>query len=262
MGGGSGRKNAQGRMDHGGHWRSETDWPPPATLKTRFYLHEDGALSRDVPTSQTAKKVYEYDPRNPVPSIGGTITSGEPLMAGGAFDQRETEKVFGAKAPYRPLSERPDVLMFQSSVLVEDVEVTGAIEAELWISSNCPDTDFTIKLVDAYPPNRDYPEGYAMNVADGIMRCRYRDSWESPTLMEPGQVYKIRVETFPTSNLFKKGHRIRLDVSSSNFPHFDLNLNSGAPESKGPQVRVATNTIYLDQDRPSNLLLPIIPMRS
>jgi hypothetical protein len=259
MGGGTGRRNAQGRMDHGGHWRAEADWPPPSTVKTRFYLHESGELARTAPTMPTAKKVYRYDPRNPVPSIGGTITSGEPLMVGGAFDQREASKVFGAKAPYRALSERSDVLVFQSPVLTSDVEVTGAVEAELWISSNCPDTDFTIKLVDVYPPNDDYPAGYAMNVADGILRCRYRDSWEEPVLMEPGQLYKVRVETFPTSNLFKTGHRIRVDVSSSNFPHFDLNLNTGAPESKGPAVRVATNTVFINAEHASSVILPIVP---
>ena len=109
----------------------------------------------------------------------------------------------------------------------------------MWIASNCPDTDFTIKLIDVYPPNEDYPEGYAMNLTDGILRCRYRDSWEKPALMVAGQVYRITVSAFATSNLFKRGHRIRLDVSSSNFPHFDLNLNTGAAEGAGPDVRVA-----------------------
>jgi uncharacterized protein len=259
MGGGSGRKNAQGRMDHGGKWRAEKDWPVPSTVPTRFYLGGKGELSHQTPLDDAGQKTYKYDPRDPVPSIGGTITSGEPLMAGGAFDQRGGAKIFGAKEPYGPLADRADVLVFQTSVLTSDIEVTGAIEADLWIASNCPDTDFTVKLIDVYPPNLDYPEGYAMNVADGIMRCRYRDSWETPTLMEPGKAYRIRVETFPTSNLFKRGHRIRLDVSSSNYPHFDLNLNTGAPESKGPEVRVATNTIFFDRARPSSVTLPIIP---
>jgi hypothetical protein len=146
--------------------------------------------------------------------------------------------------------------------LRSDIEVTGAIEATLWISSDCVDTDFTIKLIDLYPSSEDYPEGYAMNVADGIMRCRYRDSWEKPSLMRPGKVYKVKVQTFPTSNLFKAGHRIRLDVSSSNFPHFDLNLNTGAPEGKGTTIRAANNVIYLDAARPSQVMLPIIPVQA
>ena len=154
------------------------------------------------------------------------------------------------------------MLVFQTAPLDSDVEVTGAIEAELWIASNCPDTDFTIKLIDVYPPNADYPHGYAMNLTDGILRCRYRDSWERPTLMTPGQAYRIKVTAFPTSNLFKRGHRIRLDVSSSNFPHFDLNLNTGAPEGRGGEMRVATNTIFMDASHPSSVLLPVIPSRA
>jgi len=179
-------------------------------------------------------------------------------MVGGAFDQRESPAFLGSRAPYESLAERADVLVFQTAPLAADVEVTGAIEAELWISSNRPDTDFTIKLIDVYPPNADYPHGYAMNLTDGILRCRYRDSWERPSLLTPGQVYRIKVSAFPTSNLFKRGHRIRLDVSSSNFPHFDLNLNTGAPEGGGPELRVATNRVFMDKERASHVLLPVI----
>jgi putative CocE/NonD family hydrolase len=249
MGGGTGRKNAAGRMDHGGRWRDEKQWPLPQALPTNFYLHGDGELSERAPPGDSPPRVYEYDPRHPVPTIGGTVTSGQPVMVGGAFDQRT-------------LAERPDVLVFQTAPLEKDIEVTGAIEAELWIASNCPDTDFTIKLVDVYPPNEDYPHGYAMNLTDGILRCRYRDSWERPTLMTPGQVYRIRVTAFPTSNLFKRGHRIRLDVSSSNFPHFDLNLNTGAAEGAGPDIRVATNRVFVDKARASRVVLPVITRRT
>jgi len=116
-------------------------------------------------------------------------------------------------------------------------------------------------LIDVYPPNEDFPEGFALNLTDGILRCRYRDSWESPTPLTPGQVYAIKVEAFPTSNLVKRGHRIRVDVSSSNFPHFDVNPNTGAPEGKGLTRRVAKNTLYVDAGRPSNVALPVIPAR-
>jgi hypothetical protein len=142
------------------------------------------------------------------------------------------------------------------------MEVTGAIEANLWIASDGPDTDFTIKLIDVYPPSPDYPEGYALNLTDGILRCRYRDSWEKPTMMTPGESYRIKVAAFPTSNLFKAGHRIRLDVSSSNFPHFDVNPNTGAPEGTGMTRRVARNTVFVDSGRPSHVLLPVIPRRT
>jgi len=259
MGGGSGRKIASGRMDHGGRWRAEHEWPLGRMQPTPHYMHADGTLSQTKPTSQSASKSYKYDPRDPVPSIGGTITSGEPILSGGGFDQRESPRFYGSRAPYRPLAERPDVLVFQTGVLERDVELTGPIEANLWISSDCPDTDFTIKLVDVYPANEDYPEGYALDITDGIMRCRYRDSWEDPTLITPGKSYLIKVSCFPTSNLFKRGHRIRLDVSSSNYPHFDLNFNTGAPEGQGPNVRVATNTLYLDRIRASHVVLPIVP---
>jgi putative CocE/NonD family hydrolase len=262
MGGGSGRKNAAGRMDHGGSWRWESDWPIPDTRWTRYYMHRDGALSLAAPSEESAWKQYDFDPRHPVPTIGGTVTSGQPLMVGGAFDQRESPRFFGSREPYRPLAARADVLVFQTPPLEEDLEATGPIAVTLWISSSCPDTDFTAKLIDVCPPNADYPDGFAMNLTDGILRVRYRDSWERPTLMIPRTVYPIRIEAFPTSNLFQRGHRIRLDVSSSNFPHFDVNPNTGDPEGRAPEFRVATNRVYLDRSRPSHVVLPLIPRRA
>ena len=259
MGGGSGRRNAEGRLDHGGRWRNADDWPIPGTVHTPYYLHVDGTLSTDPPGGRAGSLTYRYDPENPVPSIGGTITSGRPIMEGGAYDQRERADFFGSTEPFRPLAERPDVLVFQTPHLAEAMEVTGPLVVRLWISSDCPDTDFTAKLVDVYPPSEDWPEGFAMNLTDGIVRCRYRDSWEAPTMMEPGQVYEVRVEAFPTSNLFQAGHRLRIDVSSSNYPHFDLNFNTGEPEGLATGVRVATNTVWMDASRPSHALLPMVP---
>ena len=261
MGGGSGRRNAAGRLDHGGRWRSERDWPIPDTRWRPYYFGRDGSLSPSAPAAREAWHEYRFDPRAPVPTIGGTVTSGQPVMVGGAFDQREGPRFFGSTEPYRRLAERSDVLVFQTPPLETDVEVTGPIVANLWIASDCPDTDVTIKLVDVYPPNVDYPDGFAMNITDGILRVRYRDSWERPSLMVPGTVYAIRVSAFPTSNLFARGHRIRLDVSSSNFPHFDVNPNTGEPEARATSVRVATNRVYLDADRPSHVVLPVIPPR-
>jgi putative CocE/NonD family hydrolase len=262
MGGGSGRRNAQGRMDHGGRWRAEKDWPIPDARLTPYYLHPEGRLAPETPAAQTARLSYDFDPANPVPSIGGTITSGKPVMQGGAFDQREGPHVFGCREPYLPLAARADVLVFETAPLDADLEVTGAIEARLWIASDRPDTDFTIKLIDVHPPNEDYPEGFAMNLTDGIMRVRYRKSWERPEMLTPGEVAQITVSAFPTSNLFKKGHKIRLDISSSNFPHFDVNPNTGAPEGEGQVRQVARNTVFLDTSRPSHVLLPVIPARA
>jgi putative CocE/NonD family hydrolase len=261
MGGGSGRRNAQGRMDHGGRWRAESDWPLPDLRQTAYYLHGDGRLAAEPPQSKADHLSYDFDPADPVPSIGGTITSGEPIMRGGAYDQREDPRFFGTRSPYRPLAARPDVLVFETPPLEADLEVTGAIVAKLWISSDRPDTDFTIKLIDVYPPNEDYPEGFAMNLTDGILRLRYLRSWEKPTLLRAGAVAAVTVEAFPTSNLFKRGHRIRLDLSSSNFPHFDVNPNTGAAEGTGGVRQVARNTVFLNKDRPSHVLLPIVPSR-
>jgi uncharacterized protein len=262
MGGGSGRRNSQGRMDHGGRWRSETDWPLPDLQPTAYYLHGDGRLAPEQQTAREHSLSYEFDPDHPVPSIGGTITSGEPVMRGGAYDQREGPRFFGSREPYLPLAKRSDVLVFETPPLAAEVELTGPVTARLWIESNCLDTDFTIKLIDVYPPSHDYPEGFAMNITDGILRARYRRSWEKPELLRPGTVAGITVEAFPSSNLFQRGHRIRLDVSSSNFPHFDVNPNTGAPEGTGSTRRIARNRLYLDRNRPSHVVLPIVPRRA
>jgi hypothetical protein len=262
MGGGSGRKTPEGRLLHGGRWRSEAAWPIPDQRLTAYYLTGAGALSTAKAASGAEPLRFDFDPQHPVPTMGGTVTSGEPLMRGGGYDQREGPGFYGSRPPYLPVEARPDVLVFQTEPLVEDVEVTGAIEANLWISSDGPDTDFTIKLIDVYPPSEDYPQGFALNLTDGILRCRYRDSWENPVLMTPDQIYLIRVRAFPTSNLFTAGHRIRLDVSSSNFPHFDVNPNTGAPEGKGLTRRVARNSVFVDASRCSHVILPLIPKRA
>jgi putative CocE/NonD family hydrolase len=257
MGGGSGRRNRDGRLHHGGRWRAERDWPLPDARATRLHLQPGGLLDAAAPQG-SGSATFRYDPRHPVPTIGGTVTSGEPVMVGGAFDQREGPAFFGSEQPGRALADRPDVLVFQTAVLTEDMEVTGPVEADLWISSDCPDTDITIKLIDLYPPGPDYPQGYAMNLTDGILRCRYRDSWERPSPLKPGRVYRVRVQAFPTSNLFKAGHRIRLDISSSNYPHFDLNPNTGEPEGRWRRTRIAANTIHTAPDHPSALILPLV----
>jgi hypothetical protein len=260
MGGGTGRRNKDGRLEHGGHWREATDWPLPDTRYTPFYLHRDGRLGTELPEKEASPVSYDYDPRNPVPTIGGALVSHSiPVMDAGAFDQREAPRFFACKPPYLPLASRSDVLVFETPPLDHDVEVTGPIEVHLWISSNCIDTDFTAKLIDCYPPNEDYPEGFAMNITDGILRARYRRSWEDAEMMTPGEIYKIALQPFPTSNLFKAGHRIRVDISSSNFPRFDVNPNTGEPEGLWRRTRVATNSVYVDRMRPSHIVLPVIP---
>ncbi len=139
------------------------------------------------------------------------------------------------------------------------MEVTGYIRVVLHVSSTGLDTDFTAKLVDVHPPNADYPRGYAMNVADGILRARFRNGREEAELMEPGEVYELVIEPYPTANVFKKGHRIRLDISSSNFPRFDVNPNTGEPILRHRRFRIVDNTVYHDRRRPSHVILPVIP---
>jgi putative CocE/NonD family hydrolase len=259
MGGGSGRRNGSGRLDHGGAWRTATDWPLPGTRFVNHYLRCDGTLSPTAPAGAEPPRRFDYDPRQPVPTIGGAISSGEPLMVAGAFDQVEDPRFFGCKPPWRPLAGRPDVLVFQTPPLEADVEIAGPIVVRLWISSTCPDTDFTAKLIDVHPPAADYPQGFAMNLTDGILRVRYRDSWEQPEPMVPGNVYRIEIVAFPTANRFQRGHCIRLDIASSNFPKFDFNPNTGEPDGDWREMRVATNTVHLGAGTPSHIVLPILP---
>ena len=279
MGGGSGRKNAEGRLDHGGRWRSESEWPLARTNYTHFYIHDDGTLSTQQPGEASSSTTYLFDPKDPVPTIGGNFSSLnylKPLPTGvkpefvprsirselvtpnGGFDQQEGPQFFGCEPPYLPISSRPDVVVFQTPPLEQDTEITGPIEVVLWASSTAVDTDFTAKLIDVYPPNEDYPQGYALNLNDSIIRARYRDSRESAELMEPGQVYKFTITLYPTSNLFQRGHRIRLDISSSNFPRFDVNPNTGELLGLNRRTAVAENTIYHDRDYPSHVVLPVI----
>ena len=258
MGGGSERRNAEGRMDHGGCWIAGDDWPLPHTRFVPYYLHGNGRLSAEPPLAGATALSYDYDPDDPVPTIGGALTSGRPVFDGGAFDQREDERFYGCKRPGLPLAARRDVLVFETPPLAEDVAVVGPIKIVLHVSSNCIDTDFTAKLIDVHPGNPDYPQGYAMNLSDGILRCRYRDSWERSQWMSPGVVYEIEIEPYATSNLFKSGHRIRLDISSSNFPRYDVNTNTGEPEGRARCKQIAVNTVYVDRARASHVVLPIV----
>ena len=281
MGGGDGRKNADGRMFHGGRWRSEREWPLARTVYSAYYIRGDGTLSTEPPNAAASSTTYVYDPERPVPTIGANVSSlavlrkqpypvkdsmllptaarVEQIVLAGAFDQREGPDFFGCEPPFLPIGSRHDVLVFQTPLLEHDVEVTGPIEVKLWISSSAPDTDFTARLIDVHPPSDDYPEGFAMNLTDSIMRVRFRSSWEDPQLLEPGEVAELTIVPYPTSNLFKAGHRMRLDISSSNFPRFDPNPNTGAELPSDGRKQRAENTVHHDAARPSHIVLPVIP---
>src|SRR5579864_438694 len=236
-------------------YHQESDWPPPEAKPTRFFLHSggsanslrgDGSLSV-TPPKQEASDKFTYDPANPVPTIGGSLCCDAQHYEPGPRDQRAAEN-------------RNDVLIYSTKPLADDMEVTGPVTLELWATSSAVDTDFTAKLVDVSP------DGFAMDLTDGILRMRYRDSQEKPALINPGQVYKVSLDLSATSNVFKKGHILRLEVSSSNFPRFDRNLNTGATRylktsdtASGAQFVSATNVIYHDVEHPSALILPVVP---
>jgi putative CocE/NonD family hydrolase len=264
MGGGGGKKTydvlgLNGRIDHGGRWRSESQWPLAAAREVPFYLNGCGALSPGKPGAISSSSILRFDPQNPVPTVGGSISVGFEFMPPGGFDQRARFAL--AAGDSLPLGSRPDVLVFVSEPLAEPLEVTGSATVKLWVSSTARDTDFTAKLIDLYPPSADYPDGYALNLTDSIIRMRFRDSWTNPAPMTPGEVYETSIPFYPTSNLFGRGHRIRLDISSSNFPRFDVNPNTGGTLGEpGPAV-VADNTVHHGAARPSHIVLPVVPTK-
>ena len=282
MGGGYGRRNREGRLNHGGRWREENEWPLSRARQRPHYLRMGGDLSLEEPAKDDTPASFAFDPEHPVPTVAGSVTGFYELvplpegvdasyirpkarmrsivMSGGAH-QKEEPSIVGARPPYPLLSDRPDVLVFQTPPLDEDVEVTGPVTVRLWVSSSAVDTDFTARLLDIYPPSEDYPSGYHLNLVDSIIRARYRNGFEKAELMEPGQAYKVELNLTPISNLFRAGHRIRLDISSSNFPRFDVNPNTGEPMGRHTHTVVAHNTVYLDREHPSQVVLAIIPRR-
>jgi len=180
------------------------------------------------------------------------------IMTPGPADQRESPEYFTAREPYPRLRDRPDVLVYETEPLKEDVEVTGRARINLWVSSSAVDTDFTAKLVDVYPPNEDYPDGYEMLINDSIIRTRFREGFDREVFLEPGEIVPVSILLPPTSNLFAKGHRIRLDVSSSNFPRLDRNPNTGEPTGRHTHMVKAEQAVYADPEHPSHVTLPVV----
>jgi uncharacterized protein len=276
----NGRRNEEGRRNHGGRWRMEKSWPLERAKDTPWYLHADGRLSPEQPPAGAdpagAGTTFRFDPRDPVPTIGGGLSAGEPLLVPGAFDQRGNppgasrssdpgrryplfaRPEFYGSTSTLPLAARDDVLVFQTGPLTDPVEVTGPILARLWISSSAVDTDFTVKLVDVAPPSADYPHGFAMLLTDSIQRCRYRSSRERAELMTPGEVCRLEFPLYPTSNVFAAGHRIRVDVSSSNWPRFDVNPNTGEPLGRHRGTQTALNTVFHTERHASCVVLPVV----
>jgi putative CocE/NonD family hydrolase len=216
----------------GNFWRSAGSWPPPATSRP-FYLHADKCLRLETPQGDD-KLTYRYDPENPVPTLGGQNL----LISKGPMDQR-------------PVESRGDVLLFTSDPLTEPLEVTGRITARLFISSDCPDTDFTVKLSDVYP------DGKSLLVTDGIRRASLRNTYEKHEPLAAGEVYELEVDLWSTSLIFNQGQQIRIAVSSSNSPRFEPNPNTGDAHPVPGKTRVATNTVHFSEKHPSRVVLPI-----
>ncbi len=258
MGTGTGKKTSDGHLDHGGTWRDEQEWPLARAKATPYYLQEGGALFAAAPSAAEAATSFAFDPAHPVPTIGGNISSGGGILLQGAWDQRGGPHVWNAPQAI-PLSAHNDILVFQTEPLAEDLEVTGELLVKLWIKSSARDTDFTAKLLDVYPPSADFPAGFDLNIGDGIQRARFRESRTNEVLLQPGEVYPLEITLYPTSNVFKRGHRIRVDISSSNFPRFDLNPNTGEPLNDNRRRQIATNTVLHDAAHPSHIVLPVIP---
>jgi putative CocE/NonD family hydrolase len=230
-------------------WRDEQEWPLTRAVETKYYLHSsghantlngDGLLTTTPPEIEESDQ-YAYDPGHPVMTRGGAVLM-SPEFPAGPYDQRPTES-------------REDVLVYSTPPLDQDIEVTGPIVVHLWAASSAPDTDFVARLVDVHP------DGYAQNLTDGIIRARYRDfaRGEAPSLIEPGHAYEYEIDLWSTSNLFKKGHRIRLDITSSCFPRWDRNPNTGHEFGADAELVVAHQTILHDAEHPSYVTLPVVP---
>jgi putative CocE/NonD family hydrolase len=245
MGGGSGEWTASGALNHGGVWRDAGGWPHPQAKPMRLHL-DSGRLSEMAP-AEKGQAAYVFDPENPVPTIGGRYG---PC----AQDQVCSPKYRGCDNSL-PLDDRDDVLSFATEPLKEAIDVTGKVRARLWVSSDAKDTDFTAKLIDVYP------NGYAMIIADGLIRMRFRDGFEKAKLMKPGEVYEATIDLGSTSNLFALGHRIRLEISSSNFPQNEPNPNTGEPINGWTKKVKARNTVYFDKTRASHVELPVVPAK-
>jgi putative CocE/NonD family hydrolase len=252
-------------------------------------MHDDGSLNSFASSDDYSRLTFTFDPDNPVPTIGGQLVGmfeiippeeGGPerddvpryldqwtqarnnlreVISAGGFHQKETFQCIGAKEPYQLLKDRDDVLTFETDPLNVDTEISGEVVVKLWVSSTSIDTDFTVKLVDVYPENKDYPEGYHLNLVDTIQRMRYRNSWIRTEMMKPNEPCEITITLWPNSNVFKKGHRIRFDISSSNFPRFDVNPNTGEPVGRHTHNVKSDNTIHMSAELASRVILPIIP---
>lgn len=253
MGGGSGRRTPDGHLDHGGKWFDATDWPVPDTIYQTLFLNEEQRL--DNRGAQVASACsFDYDPAHPVPTVGGDFSSFSPYLTAGAFDQVLRDENEAPDAPVVKLSDRADVCVFRSDALKSELCIAGPVDYEIWVTSDADDTDFTLKFIDEYPPSEAYPEGYAMLLGDTIMRLKYSRAQNRDK--ETSGMTCISGTLCWTANLFAVQHRLRIDISSSNFPKFERNSNT----SDAASPKVARNTIHLGgKMHNSKMRLPTLP---
>lgn len=249
MGGGEGTRDAKHRLNYGGEWINATSWPPPGVNNKTYYIHTGGALSTDGPGDEKPE-TYVYDPDHPVPTIGGKFGIGA-WTPNCAQDQVCNPKILGCEDS-GPLNRRTDVLSYSTAALDKPLDIAGDIRAVLWVSSDAPDTDFTAKLMDVSP------SGYALILADGQIRGSYRNGFAKRVPMKPGEVYKVGIDVGPVSARFAAGHRIRVDLSSSNYPKFEPNPNTGRDPGSGGRPMKAHNTVYHQTGRASYIELSVM----
>lgn len=249
MGSGAVRRTAAGHLAAGGRWQTFPGWPVPGTLPLRLRL--GGELQAE------SEPLLLADPAHPVPAIGGALTSGQPVFAGGAYDQRELPGFFGSDGSGRPLGDRPDVLSFASRPLQAELTLIGAVRLRLWVRSDAPDCDLAATLIDEHPSNRDYPHGYRLNLCSGIARASARTG--TRTLLGPEEIAEITVDLHPTAARLRAGHRIRLEIAGSRFPQFDVNPNTGAPAAAPGPRRIARTRILTSPLHPSHLEVSYVP---
>ncbi len=258
MGTGDGRKDANGRLQHGGYWRTSNAWPVTNTRMVPYYFQADGSLRATKPKALHSKTTYTFDPRHPVPTVGGGSSA---RLKDGAYDQREDPRFPPSQAPWLPLRSRADVVVFQTEPLTADMTVIGPITVTLFASVTTVDADFTAKLVDVYPSSTDWPGGFDLNLTDAIVRGRYRATRDHAVMLQPGRVYEFTIDPFPTANVFKKGNPLRVDISRSNFPRFDVNPNTGEPLGKNRRLVTTDISIQHSATYPSHIVLPLAPAR-
>lgn len=277
MGGGGGEKTLGGQLMHGGHWRDAPKWPMRMARDTAFLMHSDGVLSADssLPEDDTTTS-FTADPENPLPTIAGNVSSltenlpvpgrskmpdpttmRRSIVIQGAADQ-VTRADLRCKPPFGPLADRPDAIVFETATLANPVEIIGPVSVSLHVSCDAPDTDIFAMLLDIYPESPEWPDGYRLNIADGIMRLRYREGMDRPKLLIPGEIVNVSFPLYPVCNLFDRGHRIQLLIGGSSFPRFDVNPNTGEPIGRHTAKRKARITVHHSAAHPSSVMLPVM----